>query len=62
MISQRPSQQICYFLFGCGFVRLCAKSDAATSFSFLVLFGSRKILPASEAGFFPVAMLLSQLA
>lgn len=34
----------------------CAKSEAATSFSFLVLFGLLRILPASDAAFFPVAI------
>jgi hypothetical protein len=36
--------------------RRCARSDAGTSFCFGVDFGSRRILLASDAGFFPVVM------
>jgi hypothetical protein len=42
--------------FPLGFGRRWARSEAATSFSLGVLFGSRKILLASEAGFLPVAI------
>lgn len=50
-----------YFFFGLlvGAPLRCARSEAATSFSFFVDFGSRKILPASDAAFFPVAMVAS---
>ena len=38
--------------------RRCARSDAATSFSFLLDFGSLNIRLASEAGFLPVVIII----
>src|SRR6266571_8184352 len=50
----------CYFLPWAfpplGAPRRCARSDAATSFSFFVDFGSLRILPASDAAFLPVVI------
>src|SRR2546428_10121441 len=53
----------CYFLPWAfpplGAPRRCARSDAATSFSFFVDFGSLRILPASDAAFLPVVIVFS---
>ena len=42
--------------------RRCAKSEAATSFSFFVLLGLLRMRPASDAGFFPVAIIATPVA
>jgi hypothetical protein len=39
----------------------CERSDAATSFSFLVDRGLLKILPASDAAFFPVVIIFPSI-